>query len=395
MNPQAHESSANSKHKEQRPSTKTKDRKPVPSVETLSSNGTADVVIIGGGVIGLTIARALALRGVGEVMILERGVLAGESSYAAGGILAPRAEADCADEFFELACQSRDLYQSFAAALLDQTGIDVELDTTGALYLALSEADEEEIEKRSAWQMRAGLALEKLSAEEARRLEPRISPGVRGALHFPQDIQVENRRLLKALIAANEKLGVRLEPGTNVESVCLRHNRVTGVATSRGFVSTGQVVIAAGAWSSLIAGSEESGGRLPRVKVEPVRGQMLCFDAQPTFARHVIYSPRGYLVPRRDGRLLAGSTSEHEGFTKQVTAKGLFTILSHALEIAPAVADLSLVDSWAGLRPRADDGLRARTLRGNPRPRLCNGTLSQRNLTGSDHWRVDRRSDSQ
>src|SRR6267378_3020386 len=115
------------------------------SVETFQTNETADVVIIGGGVIGLTIARALALRGLRDVLLLERGSLGAESSYAAGGMLAPRAEADRADEFFELACSSRDLYPAFAAALLDETGTDVELDTTGALYLALTAEDEEEI----------------------------------------------------------------------------------------------------------------------------------------------------------------------------------------------------------------------------------------------------------
>jgi glycine oxidase len=329
----------------------------VSSVETLSSNRTADVVIVGGGVIGLAIARVFALRGAGDVMLLDRASLGAESSYAAGGILAPQAEADSADEFFELACQSRDLYPGFAAALFDETDIDIELDTTGTLYLALTEADEVAIAKRFAWQTRAGLAVEQLSAADARRIEPQISDAVRGALCFPQDIQVENRRLLTALIAANEKLGVRLLSGTNVESVRLRHNRVTGVATSRGFVSTEHVIVAAGAWSSLIPGSEQSEPHLPCVRIEPVRGQMLCLDTQTTFTRHVLYSHRGYLVPRRDGRLLAGSTTEHEGFTKQVTAKGLYTILSHALEIAPAVGDLSLVDSWAGLRPRADDGL--------------------------------------
>src|SRR6266481_5215888 len=160
-------------------------------LETFQGSETAEVVIIGGGVIGLTVARALALRGVRDVWLLDRASLGAESSYAAGGMLAPRAEADRADEFFHLACQSRDLYPAFAAALLDETGTDVELDTTGALYLALTEKDEEEIERRFEWQTRAGLTIEKLSAAEACRLEPGIAANVRGALRFPFDIQVE------------------------------------------------------------------------------------------------------------------------------------------------------------------------------------------------------------
>jgi len=325
--------------------------------QTLKANETADVVIIGGGVIGLTIARALALRGLSDVLLLDRSSLGTESSYAAGGMLAPQAEADRADDFFQLASQSRDRYPIFAAALLDETGTDIELDTTGTLYLALTEKDEEEIEQRFQWQSQAGLTLEKLTATEARRREPGIAANIRGALYFPLDIQVENRRLLTALIAANEQLGVRLIAGTSVTSVKIQQGGVTGVETTRGFVSSRRVVIAGGAWSSLLAASEDSHQRLPRVRIEPVRGQMICFTAQPPLLRHVIYSPRGYVVPRRDGRLLAGSTTEHAGFTRQVTASGLHAILSHALEIAPALGALPIVDSWAGLRPRAEDDM--------------------------------------
>lgn len=329
----------------------------MPFSDRFRLSDTADVAIIGGGVIGLTIARALALRGVGDVLVLDRGSLGSESSYAAGGMLAPQAEADKADEFFHLACSSRDLYPEFAAALFDETGTDIELDNTGTLYLALSEKDESEIQHRFEWQTRAGLMLEKLSAEDARLIEPAIADTVRSALRFPADVQVENRRLLTALISTNEQFGVRLIPSTNVESVCIQKGRVTGVETARGFISTRRVVVAGGAWVSLLATSDSSDTRLPRVRIEPVRGQMLCFEAQPPIARHVIYSPRGYLVPRRDGRLLAGSTTEHAGFYKAVTASGLHTILSHALEITPGLGSRPMIDSWAGLRPRAEDDL--------------------------------------
>jgi glycine oxidase len=322
--------------------------------ETFRANETASVVIIGGGVIGLSIARALALRGVSDVMLIERASPGAEASYAAGGILAPQAEADRADDFFRLACQSRDMYPAFAALLLEETGTDIELDTTGTLYVSLTEHDQEEIEERYEWQTRAGLSVEKLTKEEARRLEPCISETIRGALRFPLDIQVENRRLLVALIAANKKLGVRLITNTNVESVRIEHGRVEGVETSRGSVSTRGVVMAAGSWTSFITTSDAP---LPPVRIEPVRGQMVCFEANPRIARHVLYSPRGYLVPRVDGRLLAGSTSERAGFERCVTAKGLHSILSHALEIAPAISGLPVTDTWAGLRPRAEDDL--------------------------------------
>src|SRR5215216_4151399 len=170
-----------------------------------SIKGSAGVVIVGGGVIGLTIARALALRGVRDVCLIERGNLGTAASFAAAGMLLPQVEADAEDDFFDLACQSRNLYPSFAAALREETGIDVELDTTGTLYLALTEHDYEEIEKRYTWQTRAGLSVELLSAAAARELEPCISDSTVTALRFPKDIQVENRRLLSALANSVKK----------------------------------------------------------------------------------------------------------------------------------------------------------------------------------------------
>jgi len=318
-----------------------------------SIKGSADVVIIGGGVIGLTIARALALRGVRDVCLIERGGLGTEASFAAAGMLLPQVEADAQDHFFSLACQSRDLYPAFAAALREETGIDVELDTTGTLYLALTEHDQAEIEKRYEWQTRAGLPVERLSPAEARELEPCISESTHGALRFPKDIQVENRRLLSALANSVTKLGVNIAIQTTVDSLIIEGERVRGVHTSRGTINCLKVVIAAGSWSSFINTSPQSA--IPAI--EPVRGQIVCLEAKPQLTRHVIYSPRGYIVPRQDGRLLAGSTSEHAGFAKCVTAGGISTILRNALDISPAISDFPVVDTWAGLRPRAADGL--------------------------------------
>jgi glycine oxidase len=308
-----------------------------------------EIIIVGGGVIGVTIARALALRGVRDVCLVERGRLGTEASWAAAGMLLPQVEADAPDEFFNLACQSRDLYPGFAAALREETGIDVELDTTGTLYLALTETDHEEIEKRYEWQTQAGLSVERLSSAEARELEPSISEATLGALRFPKDIQVENRRLLSALANSVTKLGVDIATQTTVESVNIEGNRVRCVQTSRGAINCPTVVIAAGTWSSFI--------KAPVPTIEPVRGQMICLEAKPQVTRHVIYSPRGYIVPRQDGRLLAGSTSEHAGFAKCVTAGGIATILRNALEISAGISDLPVIDTWAGLRPRAADGL--------------------------------------
>jgi glycine oxidase len=322
--------------------------------EAFVRNETAAVVIVGGGVIGLTIARALAQRGVRDVTVVERNQFGVEASSAAGGMLAPQVEADAPDEFFRLACASRDMYPDFAEGLREETGIDVELEQSGTLYLGFTPEDEARLRHRYEWQTRAGLSVEWLPTDDARRVEPCVSPGARCALRFPNDVQVENRRLVRALVVANEALGVRLVTSCDVSAIQIEHERILGVETSLGHVRCASLVLAAGAWTSLIASPNES---LTEVRVEPVRGQMLCFEGRSRIANHVIYSSTGYIVPRRDGRVLAGSTSERVGFDKSVTASGLQSIVATALEIAPGFSGLRLIDSWAGFRPRAQDDL--------------------------------------
>jgi glycine oxidase len=330
-----------------------------------------DAVVLGGGVVGLAAARELARRGL-SVAVVERGSAGGESSWAAGGMLAPQCEADAPDDFFRLACAARDLYPDFAAALREETGIDIELDETGTLYLATTEEDARETERRYGWQSRAGLAVERLTAGEARSVEPQVSPRALAALRFPRDWQVENRRLTEALRRGCEVGGVKIYEHAPALSINTERGRAVSVETERGAISAGAVVVACGAWSSRVKirarrGGEELEGRgavdtesdnhAPGVRVEPVRGQMLSYEtgAHAPFVRHVIYGPRGYLVPRRHGRLLAGSTTERAGFDKSVTAEGRELIAAHAAELAPAVADLKLAEAWAGLRPRGED----------------------------------------
>ena len=306
-----------------------------------------DVTIIGGGVIGLTIARSLRRRGVPRVTVIESGDFGQEASWAAGGILAPQVEANEPDNFFRLACASRDIYPQFAADLKKESGIDVELDTTGTLYVGFSDADEAEFQRRFEWQRREGFNVEWLGGDTARELEPCLSQKVRCALRFSDDYQVENRKLVQALLRANEKAGAHLVSKCEVNRLQIENGRVRGIETSQGLLPATTVVVAAGAWAS----------NLTDVEIAPVRGQMLCFEAKPPIARHVIYSSHGYLIPRHDGRLLAGSTTEHVGFDKRVTADAVAKIKDMAFEIAPSIESLPLIDSWAGFRPKAIDGL--------------------------------------
>jgi glycine oxidase len=323
------------------------------------SDERADVAVVGGGVAGLSAARELARRGLRVAVVEDR--RAGGASRAAAGMLAPQAEADCADDLFGLLCASREMYPAFAAALGEESGIDIEIDQTGTLYLALDERDEEEIERRFAWQSRAGLEVERLTAEEALALEPNVSTCVRSALRFPRDWQVESRRLVIALDAAAESLGVRIIRAVEARGVKVVGGRAAGVVTSEGELDAGAVVFAAGAWNSWL---RKFGGESPYLEdapeIEPVRGQIVCFRQsviEPPLVRHVVYGPRGYVVPRRDGRLLAGSTTERAGFDCRVTEEGAHSITARAAEIVPSIASLGVAESWAGLRPRAADGL--------------------------------------
>ena len=327
----------------------------VPELTSMADKSTrarsTDVVIVGGGVIGLSIARALLQRGVDKVTLIERGQPGTEASWAAGGILGPQVEADRADDFFRLAAASRDLYPAWADSLKSESGVDVELDQTGTIYVAFNETEEAELQSRYDWQKRAGLSVEWLTSEEARRLDPCISSEARCALLFANDYQVENRRLITALVKADEKLGVNFITDCHVNELRVERGKTCGVETSLGFIGAPVVVLAAGAWTSLVRST------LPEIELEPVRGQMLCFEMRPPLTRHVIYSARGYLVPRRDGRLLAGSTTEHVGFDNRVTEAGRRAINAMAVEIAPGLAGLAPTDSWAGFRPCTSDDL--------------------------------------
>ncbi|HEX8737646.1 MAG TPA: FAD-dependent oxidoreductase, partial [Pyrinomonadaceae bacterium] len=155
----------------------------------------SEILIIGGGVIGLALARSLKKYGAKSITILEREKVGRESSFAAAGMLAPQAETDKTDDFFDFCLESNKLYPQFAAELFDETGIDIELDRAGTLYLAFSDDDVKDINRRYVWQKGARLAIEYLTAEEIRKNEPFVSPDVREGLFFPHDWQVENRKL--------------------------------------------------------------------------------------------------------------------------------------------------------------------------------------------------------
>lgn len=320
-----------------------------------------EVLIVGGGVIGLSLARELCKKGVKEITILERGQIGRESSYAAAGMLAPHAECEKADEFFHFCTESNLLYPKFAAELLNETGVDIELDRSGTLYLAFTENDLKEIGERFERQTKSAFPVERLSASDVRKTEPFISPDVRGGLFFPNDWQVENRKLLIALQKFAELNRIEIVEDAEVKNLITENGKITGAETESQKFFAPVIVLATGAWTSLLNNRKaivESNAKIYQLPtVRPIRGQMISFRTAKRLFAKVIYTPRGYLVPRGDGRILSGATIEDVGFDKNLTDSGVEFLRQNALEISPSLANLEIYEKWAGLRPRADDDL--------------------------------------
>lgn len=312
----------------------------------------SDILIIGAGVIGLSLARALHKKGFRKITILEKGKIGREASFAAAGMLAVQSETDKPDDFFEFCRESNELYPKFAEELFDETGVDIELDREGTLYLAFSENDIGEIEKRFEWQKKAGLNVEKLSAIETHKFEPFVSPDILGSLFFPDDWQVENRKLIHALEKYAEFNDIEIRENCEVKNLLIENGKIVGAETSDEKVFAETVVLATGAWTSLIKADSFA---MPGIK--PVRGQIVEFQTAKRLFQKVIYSPHSYLVPRQDGRILTGATVEDAGFDKTISELATEFLRENALEIAPSLANLKIHDQWVGLRPFVSDGL--------------------------------------
>jgi glycine oxidase len=313
-----------------------------------------DVVVIGGGIIGLSIARALAKRKV-KVRILEAGEPGQGASTAAAGMLAPQYEAAGGQaELLQLCLKSNEIYPSFCAELLEESGINPGYSGQGALCPAFSESESWKIVAFEAAQRKAGLPAEALSPEEVLRLEPNLSPECRGALFLPRDHRVHTRRLFSALLKATQQAGVKIETHTGVTSLAIKRNKIEGAQTASKLFSCGCVVLAAGAWS----GTLENRKYLPALPVRPVKGEIVQLSAPPGQSlTHSLIASRCYIVPRDDGSLLVGATEVEAGFDTTVTAGAITDLLSAAAEAMPGVSSFPFHTAWAGLRPTTPDRL--------------------------------------
>jgi len=310
------------------------------------------VLIVGGGIMGLGIGWELARAGCG-VTLCERAQAGRGASWAAAGMLSPLVEAQVVEEeLVRLGLASSRLYPEWVAQLEEYAGMEVGYRREGALKVALDRDDVGVLEHLFETQRRLGLEVEWLRGAEAREQEPLLSPRVAAAISCEGDHQVDNRRMLEALIAAFSKAGGILREQAPVERVEVGEGRVRGVRVAGEWVAADTVVLAAGCWSATVGGIPECA----RPPVRPVKGQMLAAEMeQGVQLGKVVWAPEAYLVPKEGGRLLLGSTSEEKGFDTRLTAGGLFSILRGAWEAVPGIYDLPIVETWTGLRPGSRD----------------------------------------
>jgi glycine oxidase len=311
------------------------------------------VVVIGAGVIGLGIAWRLAGRG--TVTVFDRAKAGSGATHAAAGMLAACCEAEPGEEaLVALGRESQARWPAFAEELKRASGIDVELRDEGTLLLALTADDQAMIAHHLEFQRRLNLPLEWLSAAATRAREPHLAGKIAGSLFSPQDHQVDNRKLARALRIAAESVGVTIREDRPVKEVIVQGGRAKGIALEDGTIAGADIVVlAAGAWSRGIGG-------LPpdrRPPIRPVKGQMLALrmDASAPLVSHVLWAPGVYLVPRRDGRLIVGGTVEEKGFDDTITAGGMLTLLEAAWRAIPAIEELPIDEVWVGHRPGSRD----------------------------------------
>jgi glycine oxidase len=313
-----------------------------------------DVIIVGGGLIGCAIALRLVRNKI-RVTVFERSEPGCEASSAGAGMIAPQGETLEPDAFYYLCAASRDLYPEFVAEVEDASGQNVHFVRRGSLIVATNEAGRRDLARIHERQTGAGLCLERLSAEDVHQSCPGLAPGVLEGLVIPGDHWVDNQALTRALHAACVSAGVGFRLHTAVKRFIAHKNRIEAVETTAdgqpmpSHDSAGVFVLAAGAWSGQAAVSLD----LP-LPIIPCRGQMVELDGAESFPM-TVRSGHYYIVPRSQGRVVAGSTMEYVGYEKEVTGEGLLSILQGVSSFAPLIKQFRFRRTWAGLRPDTQD----------------------------------------
>jgi glycine oxidase len=317
---------------------------------------TADVVVVGAGVVGLSCAWRAAQRGL-DVVVLDRRAPAAGATGVAAGMLAPVGELTFGERrLLELTLAAADLYPDFVGELEECSGSEAGYRRCGALHVALDRDEAEELRRRHQLQRSLGLEAEWLAPRSCRSLEPGLAPSIAGGVHAPHEAEVDPRALCAALLTALEREGAEVRSGAAVCEAVIKGERIGGVRTEAGEeVLAKHVVLANGCW----AGSSEWLPADARPAVRPVKGQILTLrdHAREPVCERIVASERVYLVPRGDGRLIVGATVEEQGFDITITAGGVHELLREAYRLLPEVAELELLEATAGLRPGTPDNL--------------------------------------
>lgn len=313
------------------------------------------VVIIGAGVMGLGVAWQLSKAG-RRVIVLEKNTPGSGASRAAAGMLAPMAELQYDEApLLEFSMASQKRWPSFVQELEADAGTSVEYETSGTLLVAWDRDEADDLKRHYDYQKSVGMQVEWLSGRGLRRLEKMLSPRIVGGVHCADDVQVSNRRYVEALEAAARAQGADIRTGVEVQRLIYEDDKVLGVETTQGEkIYAEMTVVAAGAWSHAL----QIPARVP-LHIRPVKGQMMALQMDPKapLLRHVIRRRLEgvYLVPKSDGTLVVGGTSEEMGFDDRITAYGLRHLLEHAFEIVPSIDELPVKETWVGFRPAGRD----------------------------------------
>jgi len=305
-----------------------------------------DCIIIGGGIIGMLTARNLRLAGK-QVTLIDKGETGRESSWAGGGIVSPLYPWRYADSITRLAGWGQTHYELICNEISENTGIDPEYTKNGLLILAA-----EESQQAVDWSVRFSRELEILSSDEITQIEPAMRSNHKPGIWLENIAQVRNPRIVKALRADIEKLGVNILAYRQVNSIDTKDGQVVSVTTDTGKLKADQYAVCTGAWTGELL--EPLG---VSIAVKPVQGQMILFKSDPGAISRIVLEEDRYIIPRRDGRVLYGSTVEHVGFDKHTTESAKKELHDIAVERFPILKDKPVEHHWAGLRPGSPDGV--------------------------------------
>lgn len=310
-----------------------------------------DVIVIGGGLMGCSVAYRLAKDGA-RVLVLERSIPGAEASSAAAGILGPTVESFADALALQLGRRSRELHAELADELDELFGIDVGFRRCGVVQIAFTEKELAELDGQASSLEAHRVRCDRWTRDDLRHEEPAANPKALGALSVAEDAQVEPKKLLSAVAVAAEREGATFRSGSTVRAVNVAGGRVRSVQLGDEEIEAERVVVAAGSWTTLIPGLP-----LDSKTIYPVRGQMIATQSRPPIFRRVVFGAGGYIVTRPDGRVLCGSTTERVGFERGTTFGGMADVIEKATRIAPALRSAPIEEHWSSFRPGTPDGL--------------------------------------